>query len=184
MPLLEERHVGSSDGGYRSVTQQRWRNLCRRRSHAHTSSSLAVRISTLCCSLRDLASTHLFLLQVLVQEIQGLLIGLWTASDGEHALASIIVRCLGNGNACSGALSDLADLAASTTNDATNHVGRDADVLRLNVLTLFHTWRRAAAAAAAFGCAIAARWVRCRSTAREVGTISSSVVAPWCIVSA
>jgi len=44
--------------------------------------------------LRQLAASHLLGLEVLVQEEQGRLIRLGRTHNGEHALASFVVRCL------------------------------------------------------------------------------------------
>jgi hypothetical protein len=69
-----------------------------------------------------LAASHLLGFQVLVQEVERLLVGTGATSDGEHALASIIVRSLGNGDAGTRRFADLADLAATATDDAANHI--------------------------------------------------------------
>jgi len=49
--------------------------------------------------LLKLAAAHLLCLEVLVQQEQCRLVGLGSAHDGEHALASLIMRRLGDGDA-------------------------------------------------------------------------------------
>lgn len=80
---------------------------------------------------------------------------------------------LGDGDASAGALSDVGNLAASTSDDASNHIGGDADVLGLDILTILvgGRWgwagvlvRRTAVTARVAGCSIA-----------EVGTVASTV---------
>ena len=84
----------------------------------------------------SLAAAHLLGLEVLIQEVQSRLVGLSTAHDGEHALSSLIMRSLGNADASTRCLADLTDLATSSANDASNHVRRNADVLRLELLAI------------------------------------------------
>lgn len=84
-----------------------------------------------------LAAAHLLTLEVLVEKVEGSLVGLGGAHDGEHALSSIIVWCLGDGDSGSRGLADLGDLASTTTDDASNHVGWNGDVLCLDLLSIF-----------------------------------------------
>ena len=94
--------------------------------------------------LRSLTSAHLFSLEIFVEQIEGFLVTSCTASNGEHALASLVVRGLGNRNSSAGAAPDFADLATGTANDAANHVGGNADVLGLEFLSVFGVrWWRA-----------------------------------------
>lgn len=86
--------------------------------------------------LWELAAAGLLGFEVFVQKIQGFLIRLGTAHDGEHALAGIIVRSLGDRDPRSGAPTDLSNLASSSTDDASHHVSRNADVLRLDFLAV------------------------------------------------
>jgi hypothetical protein len=120
-----------------------------------------------------LAASHLLSLEVLVQQIQSLLVGTGAAGDGEHTLASVVVGCLGDGDACARRLADLANLAAATANDAANHVGGNADVLRLqfNAILIVRRGRGPA-------CCIGSRSTGVRSGRRiaEVGTVASAVV--------
>lgn len=58
--------------------------------------------------------------------------------------ARIIEAYLGNRNASSGSLANVANLAAATANDAPNHVGGDANVLSLDFLSILVVGRRAA----------------------------------------
>jgi len=92
---------------------------------------------TLLLVLRQLATASLFGLEVLVQEIQSLLVGLGASHDGEHAFTGLVMRGLGNRDASSRASPDLRDLGAATADDAANHVSRDADVLGLNLFAVF-----------------------------------------------
>ena len=84
------------------------------------------------------------------------------------------MRGLGNRNASARALSDLGDFAATTTDDAANHIGRDANVLRVDVFAiLVGQW----GGRASVGVSRAARVVsRCGIT--KVGTIASAVERP------
>jgi hypothetical protein len=93
-----------------------------------------------------LATAHLFGFKVLVKEIQRFLICLFTAHDREHALASFIVWCLGNGDAGTGAFSNFADLRTASTDDAADHVGGYADILGLNFLAIFGNHRNSTTA--------------------------------------
>lgn len=83
-----------------------------------------------------LAAAHLLTLEVLVEEVEGSLVGLGGAHDGEHALSGIIVWCLGDGDSGSRGLADLGDLASATADDASNHVGWNGDVLGLDLLSV------------------------------------------------
>ena len=58
--------------------------------------------------LGELVTASLLGLEVLVKKVQGLFVGLGTAHDGEHALASLIVRSLGNRDAGTRVLADVA----------------------------------------------------------------------------
>ena len=86
-----------------------------------------------------MAAAHLLSFEVLVEEIQCRLVGLRAAHDSEHALAGIIVwswdllassvgvymgvgRTFRNRDARTRRLADLADLAASSADDASHHV--------------------------------------------------------------
>lgn len=83
-----------------------------------------------------LAAAHLLALQVLVEEVESSLVGLSGAHDGEHALSSVIVWCLGDGNSGSRGLADLRDLASTTADDASNHVRWNGDILGLDLLSV------------------------------------------------
>lgn len=83
-----------------------------------------------------LATSHLLGLEVLIEQVQGLLVGTGAAGDGEHALASVIMRGLGDGNAGAGRFTDLTNLAATAPDNAANHVGGNADILRLQLNTI------------------------------------------------
>lgn len=128
--------------------------------------------SGLCRRLRNLAATSLLCLKVLVKEVQRLLVGIGTASDGEHALAGLVMRSLGNADAGARGLADLADLAATTANDASDHVRGNGDVLGLDVLAFFNSGRSKTA-----GTHIRAGVVRRRRGSSEVGTVASAVEA-------
>jgi hypothetical protein len=134
--------------------------------------------SGLCRRLRDLATAHLLRLEVLVEQVERLLVGAGAAGDGEHALSSLVVGSLGNADAGAGRLADLADLAASTANDAANHVGRNGDVLSLDVFTLLDSRRSETA-----GTNVRTRRVGRRRRGGEVGTVSSTVEAARCAIS-
>jgi hypothetical protein len=134
--------------------------------------------SGLCRRLRNLATAHLLRLEVLIEQVERLLVGAGATGDGEHALTSLVVRGLGNADASAGRLADLADLAASAANNATNHVGRDGDVLSLNVFTLLNSWRSETA-----GTNVRTGRVRGRRRGGEVGSVSGTVEAARCAVS-
>jgi len=122
--------------------------------------------------LLGLAAAHLLGLQVLVQQIESLLIGTGTTSDGEHALAGVIMRCLGDGDAGVGRLADLADLATAASDDTADHVRRDADVLGLHLFAILGVrWGRGPAGG------IGARSSRKgRRRVTEVSAVTSAVV--------
>lgn len=86
--------------------------------------------------LRKLAAAGLLGLEVLVQEVQSLLVGLSASHDGEHALSGLVVRGLCNRNPGSRASADLRDLSAAPANDAAHHVSRNADILRLDLFAV------------------------------------------------
>lgn len=83
-----------------------------------------------------LAAAHLLALEVLVEKVECGLVGLGGAHDGEHTLTSLIMRSLGDGDASTGGLADLRDLAATTADDASDHVRWDGDVLGLDLLSV------------------------------------------------
>lgn len=121
--------------------------------------------------LRLLATAHFLGLKVLVEEIEGLLVRLGAAHDGEHALASIIMGRLGDGDAGTRAASDFADLATAASDDATNHVRGDADVLGLNFFTVFGDEGDTAVAGVGVGASAVSTGL-----VTEVGAIASAVV--------
>lgn len=88
-----------------------------------------------------LLAAHLLGLEVFVEEIQSLLIASGGSSDSEHALARFVMRSFGDGNTGTRALSDLTDLCATTSNDAANHVGWDANVLGLDFFSILSMGR-------------------------------------------
>lgn len=131
-----------------------------------------MRAGALCLRLWSLAATHLLGFEVLVQKVKCLLVRTWTTGDGEHALASVVVRSLGDRDTGTGALADLADLAATASNDAADHVSGDADVLSLDILSFLYGRRWAALRAS-----VAARWVGlCGCTTSEVSSVAGTVV--------
>ena len=54
------------------------------------------------------------MLELAVEKVQGALVGLWSALDGEHALAALVVGHLGNRDSGAGQTADLGDLGASS----------------------------------------------------------------------
>lgn len=130
-------------------------------------------IGALRLGLRKLAATHLLRLEIFVEKVKCLFIRAGTTGDGEHALASLIMRCLGDRNAGARCLADLADLAATAADDAANHVCGNADVLGLDIFTFLNSrgW-------SAIRCTITARLIGCGgNSASEVSSIASPVVA-------
>lgn len=85
---------------------------------------------------RSLAPSHLLGFKVLVEKVECLLIAAGTADDGEHAFPGFVVGSLGNGDAGARTLANLRDLTSATTDDAADHVRRNTDVLRLNLLAI------------------------------------------------
>lgn len=65
-------------------------------------------------------------LQLIVQQEQGLFIGLGGSNDGEHPLAAVVVRSLGDADLGPGKTSDLGDLGSSTSAEATIDLTRSA----------------------------------------------------------
>lgn len=86
-----------------SVTEEvRWDGLLARGRTArcrHGNADVCKGGGVLCRGLWDLAAAHLLGFQVLVQQVQCLLVRSWAAGDGEHPLASVVVRSLGDGDA-------------------------------------------------------------------------------------
>lgn len=67
--------------------------------------------------------------------------------DGSRTVSGLTLlgdAYLGNGDASSRSLANVANLAAATANDASNHVGGDANVLSLDFLSILVVGRRAA----------------------------------------
>lgn len=91
--------------------------------------------------LRQLATAGLLSFQVLVKKVEGLFVRLCASHDREHALARLIVRSLCDRDACTRASPNLGDLGSTATNDASNHVCGDADVLRLDFFAIFRDKR-------------------------------------------
>lgn len=82
------------------------------------------------------------------------------------------MRSLGDADASAGGLANLADLAATATDDATNHVSRNRDVLGLDALALLDSGRSKTA-----GTNIGASRVRGRRGCGEVGAVAGAVEA-------
>lgn len=80
------------------------------------------------------------------------------------------IAYLGNRDTGARCLSDLANLATGTTDDAANHVRGDADVLSLDLLTIFIVCWRAAKGCVRVGTAV----VRPRATVAEIGAVACS----------
>ena len=121
----------------------------------------------------ELATAHLLGLEVLVQQEESRLVSLGSAHDGEHAFASLIMRSLGDRDAGARSLADLADLAASAADDASHHVCRNANVLRLDFFTILIVRRWAAAGGIRVGSA-SERARAARRAIAEVGTVASA----------
>lgn len=117
-----------------------------------------------------LAAAHLLALEVLVQEVKCGLVGLGAAHDGEHSLASVIVRGFGNRDPSARGLADLADLATTTANNAANHVGRNADVLCLDLLSILVVSWDATAGSLAIRAAVEGSW----GLLAEISTVASA----------
>ncbi len=66
--------------------------------------------------------------------------------------------CLGDGDSGSRGLADLGDLASTTANDASNHVGWNADVLRLDLFSVLIVGWDTAAGTLAIGAAVEGAW--------------------------
>ena len=118
----------------------------------------------------SLAAAHLLALEVLVQEVKCSLVVLGAAHDGEHSLASVIVRSLGNRDPGAGGLADLADLASTTADNASNHVGRNADVLCLDLLSVLIVCWDATAGSLAIGAAVEGSW----GLLAEIGSVTGA----------
>src|SRR6266850_2550593 len=67
--------------------------------------------------------------KLVIKQEEGLLICLWSTNDGEHALACLVVWCLGNGDPGAGEAPDLRNFGATTADDTTNHIGRYGNIL-------------------------------------------------------
>src|SRR5690606_9238651 len=75
----------------------------------------------------------LLALQLAIQQIQRLLIRLQSSYNRKHALACLIMRSLCNRDARTRQSTDLRDLGATLSNDATNHVCGNRNLLRAKV---------------------------------------------------
>lgn len=81
-----------------------------------------------------LAHTALFLaLKLVVEQEERLFVRLRRADNREHALASLIMRSLGDGDLRTRETTDLSDLGTASPNNAAHHVGGDGDVLGADV---------------------------------------------------
>ena len=78
-----------------SVSQQLRRNRLHR-----LGAIMSIVASILCRNFRDLAPAHLLRLEVFVQQIQRFLVRGRAAGDGEHPLTRLIMRRLGDADAC------------------------------------------------------------------------------------
>lgn len=87
-------------------------------------------------SLSLAVAAQLLSLEVLVKHIESLLVAGAGASDSEHTLARVIVRSFSNADPGAGGATNLLDLGASTTDDASNHISRNGDVLGLELLAV------------------------------------------------
>lgn len=126
--------------------------------------------------LLDLLTTSLLCFEVLVQKVKRLLVRSGTTGDGEHTLASLIMRSLGDRDAGTRVLADVTDLSATAADDASNHVRGDADVLSLDLVTVLinsRWWR----SGRHVGCRTAVVLPRGRCI-REVGTVASTLERP------
>jgi hypothetical protein len=119
--------------------------------------------------LGELAAAGLLGFEVLVKEVQGLFVGLGTAHDSEHALTGLVMRRLRDGNPSTRASTDLRNLSSAPADDAADHIRRDADVLGLNLFTIFRYEGVATRAGIGVGSAVVA-------SIAEVGAVASSVV--------
>lgn len=90
--------------------------------------------------------------------------------DMARAVARFADAYLCNRDASSGGLADVANLAAATANDTSNHVGGDADVLSLDLLTVLVVSGRAAGRSV--GIRATAEWPR--AAVAEVGSVASA----------
>lgn len=118
-----------------------------------------------------MASAHLLSLEVLVQQVKRSLVGLSASHDGEHALTSVVMRCLSDADAGSGSLADLTDLATSAANDTSHHVRRNADILSLELLSVLIMGGRSTLRSIGIGAAVV---VGSRSALAEVVAISGA----------
>lgn len=121
--------------------------------------------------LLKLAAAGLLSLEVLVQKVKSLLVGLSATHDGEHAFARLVMGSLGDGDPGSRAPADLGDLATTSANDAANHVSGDADVLCLDFLAIFGDKRVTTVAGVGVGSPAVATGL-----VAEVGTVTGAVV--------
>jgi hypothetical protein len=80
-------------------------------------------------------ATLLLTLKLVVEQEESLLIGLGSTNNSEHALASFVMRGLGDGDLGTRKTADFCDLRTGTADDATHHVGGNRDILGANVAT-------------------------------------------------
>ena len=125
------------------MSKQDWRNTMRSCMVGAVTEVLSIAMGALCRGLRDLTPAHLLSFEILVQQVQGFLVRTRTAGDRKHAFASFVVRCLGDRNACSRRFANFRDLAATSSDNAADHIRWYADVLGLDVFAFLDDWRRA-----------------------------------------
>ena len=81
-------------------------------------------------------SPLLLALKLVVQQKERFLVGLGSTNDGEHPLAGIVVRLLGNGDLGTRQTANLGNLGSIAADDASHHVARNGDVLGAQVAGL------------------------------------------------
>ena len=130
--------------------------------------------------LGKLAAASLLGFKVLVKKVEGLFVGLRTSHDSEHALSSLVMRSLGDRDPSSRASANLCDLGSAPADDTSDHIRGNADVLSLDLFTIFRNEGVATRAGVRVGSAVVA-------TIAEVGAVASPVVlaavAGWVTVS-
>jgi hypothetical protein len=72
-------------------------------------------------------------LQLLVQQRQSPFIASRASDDGKHSLATLVMGSLCNGDLASTLGTNLRDLGTTTTNDTSDHVGGNRNILRTNL---------------------------------------------------
>ena len=99
-------------------------------------------LGLLLLALMFLPDPPLFLtLQLIVQQEESLLVCLWSADDGEHTLACLIMWRFRNGDLGARKTPNLSNFGAATADDAADHIRWYGDILSAKICRISCCWR-------------------------------------------